>query len=125
MADPRRRAGLWLGGAGAVLGVAAGVVQWAWGEEIPDWTGNKLHPVQLGIITIALSLLALGAVWHAARHPAAPGWQKGLAWIGILVPAGICFTTVGRLWLLPGPLLVVAAVLLLRPGPGPTASTRP
>lgn len=106
-----------MGTVGAVLGVLAGTVQWAAGEEIPDWTGNKLHPVQLGIITILLSLLALGSVLFAARDRDRPAWQKGLAWLGILVPAGICFTTVGRLWFLPGPLLIVAAVFLLRPGP--------
>jgi len=115
--DSRRRVGLSLGTAGAALGVVAGIVQWAAGTEIPDWTGNKLHPVQLGIITILLSLLAFGGVRFAARNPDAPGWHKALAWLAILVPAGICFTTVGRLWFLPGPLLIVAAVLLLRPGP--------
>ncbi len=114
--DSRRRIGLWLGTVGAVLGVVAGIVQWAAGAEIPDWTGNKLHPVQLGVITILLSSMALAAVRFAARNPGAPAWQKGLAWLGILVPAGICFTTVGRLWFLSGPLLIVAAVLL-RPGP--------
>jgi len=61
--------------------------------------------------------VALAAVFFAARNPDAPAWKKGLAWLGILVPAGICFTTVGRLWFLPGPLLIVAAVFLLRPGP--------
>lgn len=113
----RRRIGLSLGTAGAALGVIAGVVQWTAGSEIPDWTGNKLHPVQLGIVTILLSLLALASVNFAARNPDATPWQNGLAWLGILVPAGICFTTVGRLWFLPGPLLIVAAVFLLRPGP--------
>jgi peptidoglycan/LPS O-acetylase OafA/YrhL len=115
--DSRRRIGLSLGAAGAALGVLAGIVQWAAGDEIPDWTGNKLHPVQLGIITILLSLLALGSVVVASRDPEGPAWRRVLLWLGILVPAGICFTTVGRLWFLPGPLLIVAAVLLLRPGP--------
>jgi hypothetical protein len=49
-----RRSGYWLGLGGSVLGMVAGIVQWAFGSEIPDWTGNKLHPVQLGIITIIL-----------------------------------------------------------------------
>jgi hypothetical protein len=30
---------------GAALGIAAGITQWAVGNEIPEWTGNKLHPV--------------------------------------------------------------------------------
>ena len=33
---------------GAALGIAAGIAQWAVGNEIPEWTGDKLHPVQLG-----------------------------------------------------------------------------
>jgi hypothetical protein len=31
----------------------------------------------------------------------------------ILVAALICFTTVGRLWYVPGPLLIIAAASLL------------
>ena len=38
-----------------------------------EWTGDKLHPVQLGIITIALSLIAMAAVVFAHRiHDLAP-----------------------------------------------------
>jgi hypothetical protein len=118
--ESRRQLGLRLGTVGAALGMLAGIVQWAFGSEIPDWTGNKLHPVQLGIITILLSSLAFASVRFAARNPEALAWQKAAAWIGILAPAGICFTTVGRLWFLPGPLLIVAALLLLRPGPAVT-----
>jgi hypothetical protein len=33
------------GVAGAALGIAAGIAQWAFGSEIPEWTGDKLHPV--------------------------------------------------------------------------------
>jgi hypothetical protein len=88
--DSRRQLGYRLGMAGAALGVLAGIVQWAFGAEIPEWTGNKLHPVQLGIITILLSLIAFAAVRFAAGNPDAPAWQKVLAWLGILAPAGIC-----------------------------------
>ena len=114
----RRHAGFLIGTAGAALGALAGAVQWAFGSEIPEWTGNKLHPVQLGIITIALCCLAFASLRFAWRHPRAPGWQQALAWLGILAPAGICFTTVGRLWYVPGPLLIIGAILVLRPGPG-------
>jgi hypothetical protein len=103
-----------LGIAGGILGIAAGSVQWAFGSEIPEWTGNKLHPVQLGIITIALSLLALACVRFLSARPGAPPWQRGLALLGLLAAAGICFTTVGRLWFVPGPLLIASAILLLR-----------
>ncbi|MGH2984622.1 MAG: hypothetical protein ACRDK5_10295, partial [Solirubrobacterales bacterium] len=60
------------GVAGAALGIVAGIAQWAFGNVIPEWTGNKLHPVQLGIITIALSLIALAAVLFAHRNPRIP-----------------------------------------------------
>jgi hypothetical protein len=101
-----------IGVAGAALGVVAGVVQWAAGDEIPEWTGNKLHPVQLGIITIVLSLMALGAITFLARRPGAAKRERILATVLIGLIAGICFTTVGRLWFVPGPLLLVSAVML-------------
>ena len=101
------------GVAGAALGIVAGIAQWAFGNEIPEWTGNKLHPVQLGIITIALSLIALAAVVFAHRNPTiSPRARVALA-VAILPAAAVCFTTVGRPWYVPGPLLIIAAGLLL------------
>ena len=91
------RLGHQLGLAEGVLGVVAGTVQWAFGSEIPEWTGNKLYPVQLGIVTIALSLVALAAVRYTARNRKPPPWLKLLSAFGILAAAGICFTTVGSL----------------------------
>ncbi|MCW2637662.1 MAG: hypothetical protein JWQ99_4029 [Blastococcus sp.] len=38
--------------------------------------------------------------------------------IGLLLPAGLCFSTVGRLWWLPGPLLLCAAGMALAVEPG-------
>jgi hypothetical protein len=101
------------GVAGAALGIIAGIAQWAFGNEIPEWTGNKLHPVQLGIITIALSLIALAAVVFANRHPAISPAARVALGVAILLAALVCFTTVGRLWYLPGPLLIIAAGALL------------
>lgn len=75
----------------------AGAVQWAFGSEIPDWTGDKLHPVQLRIITIALSLIALASSIYTARHPEVRPRLKIVLALGVLGPAGICLTTVGRL----------------------------
>jgi hypothetical protein len=97
-----------------MLGVLAGCIQFAFGEDIPEWTGNKLHPVQLGIITIALSLVSLVCVTYLDRH--GDGLTRGrvLAGLLILATAGICFTTVGRLWYVPGPLLLASFALLLR-----------
>jgi len=75
------------GVAGAALGIAAGIAQWAIGNEIPEWTGDKLHPVQLGIITIALSLIALAAVVFAHRNPTiSPRARVALA-AGLLLAA--------------------------------------
>jgi hypothetical protein len=109
-------AGFRLGVAGALLGIVAGIVQWAAGSDIREWSGNKLHPVQLGIITVALSLIALACVSHLARADG-DRWQRALAGLGIVAAAGICFTTVGRLWYVPGPLLLLSACLLLLRAP--------
>jgi hypothetical protein len=108
----RIQLGYTLGLVGASLGALAGIVQWAFGDEIPEWTGNKLHPVQLGMITILLSLLAAACVTYLARNADATGWRRGAAILLIGAAAGICFTTVGRLWYVPGPLLLVAAAYL-------------
>jgi len=40
----------------------AGLVQWAFGSEIPEWTGDKLHRERLGLITIALSAVSPAAL---------------------------------------------------------------
>lgn len=103
-----------LGLPGAALGVIAGLIQWAFGGDIPDWTGNKLHPGRLGLITTALSALALVSIHAATGRPyLATPHRALLAGVGVLAPAAICFTTVGRLWYLPGPLLLVAGALIL------------
>lgn len=102
-----------LGIAGATLGVIAGVIQWSFGAEIPELTGSKLHPVQLGIITILLSLVAMAASLAAKDLAARSTRGTVLVALGLLIPAGICFTTVGSLWYLPGPLLIAAAFLVI------------
>jgi hypothetical protein len=104
----RRRIGSMLAASGAVLGVVAGVVQASVGSDIPDWTGAKASPGALGALTIVLSLVA-GAGWAALRRPR-PG-EPLVAVAALVVPALVCFTTVGRLWLVPGPLLLVGATL--------------
>jgi phosphatidylglycerophosphate synthase len=97
---------------GSILGLAAGAVQWALGADIPEWTGNKMHPVQLGIITIALSLLTLACVSYLENHR--EGSLTPRLTVGFLMLAAtvVCFTTVGRLWFLPGALLLASLVLL-------------
>jgi hypothetical protein len=43
-----------LGLAGSGLGLLAGLVQATVGSRIPDWTGAKLAPGGLGLLTIAV-----------------------------------------------------------------------
>jgi hypothetical protein len=109
------RAGIaawWLTGTGAVLGVAAGVVQLAAGNAIPEWTGDKNDTVQLGLATVGLSLVAAVCFWYLARRHLPP-WGR-LALVVIYMAAVIvCFTTVGRLWYVPGPLMLSGLVLRL------------
>lgn len=104
----RRRIGSMLAISGAVLGAVAGIVQASVGSEIPDWTGSKASPDALGALTIALSLVA-GVGCAAMRRPHRD--EPLVAVAAIVVPALVGFTTVGRLWLVPGPLLLVGATL--------------
>ena len=100
-----------LGAVGALLGVAAGVVQLAAGSSIPDWTGNKNDTSGLGLATIMLSIVAGIALWQLARVRRL-SFRVAYALMGIAAVV-ICFTTVGRLWYVPGPLLLLAFVLSL------------
>lgn len=105
-----------LGVAGGALGVLAGIVQATVGSRIPDWSGAKGSPVALGILTVLLSLLATWCA-YGLRGTAPIGSARRLALvIGLTIPAGLCFSTVGRLWFLPGPLLLCCAALALAGG---------
>jgi len=106
----RARLGAGLATAGAVLGAAAGVVQATAGSDIPSWTGGKADPVGLGLATIALSVIAFASS-TTLRRPHIRGAGRLIATAGLVVPGLVCFTTVGRLWLLPGPLLLAGAAL--------------
>lgn len=117
----RQRIGGLLAAAGAVLGVVAGLVQASVGSDIPDWTGAKASPGALGALTIVLSLVA-GAGWAALRRP--HRGERLLAVAALVVPAVVGSTTVGRLWLLPGPLLLVAAALSIASWKDAAALTR-
>ena len=78
------------------------------GTRIPDWAGAKDDNVAFGALTIVLSKIA--AV--AATRLRAPGQLSVAASVAVViafaVPAVLCFTTVGRLWSLPGAMLLVA-----------------
>ncbi len=101
--------------AGVALGVAAGLIQLLAGSAIPEWTGNKLDTTGLGLATIVLSLVAGVGLWQLRRP--LPRWERRVVLLIVLASAGVCFTTVGRLWYIPGPLLIAAAVLAYRAGP--------
>jgi hypothetical protein len=106
----RRRAAASLGVAGSALGVVAGIVQALAGVRIPEWTGAKQAPGSLGLLTIVLSLLAGYAAYRQVRPRIHVGPRAAYA-AALLIPGLLCFSTVGRLWYLPGPLLLAAAVL--------------
>ena len=55
-----------LGALGGVLLAVAGAIQIVFGRDIPEWTGNKLAPVPLGVLTVVLAAVTLLAA-HRAR----------------------------------------------------------
>jgi hypothetical protein len=108
-----RRIGL----AGIALGVAAGLTQILAGSAIPAWSGNKLDTTGLGITTLLLSLVAAVGLWQLRRD--LPRWERIAVLLLVIACAAVCFTTVGRLWWVPGPLLIAAAALAFAAGPVP------
>lgn len=108
MRKPAVQLGIW----GAALGMLAGLVELGIGSQIRPWIGNKEAPAILGLVTMLLSGLALAAVTVARKREAQTNDGKLAIFLGVLLPAAICFTTVGRLWYLPGTLLVGSAALL-------------
>ena len=102
-----------LGVVGGTLGLAAGLAELAAGPSIRSWVGNKQDTTRLGLATLVLSAIALAAAIALARRPAAAAPRRFALVAGLLLPGMICFTTVGRLWYLPGALLVAAGVLAL------------
>jgi hypothetical protein len=101
-----------LGVTGSVLGALAGLIELTVGAQIRPWIGNKENPAVLGVVTLLLSGMAFGAIFFARNVEAPTNDGKLAIFLGVLLPAMICFTTVGRLWYLPGLLLTVAALLL-------------
>lgn len=109
-AGRRHRNAAYAGVVGCTLGVLAGVIQAAAGSHIPDWTGAKTAPGALGLLTIALSLLA-GLAAVRQRSASRTAGTRAACALALIAPALLCFTTVGPLWYLPGPLLLVAGIL--------------
>lgn len=107
----RRRIASGLGVAGGLLTVLAGLVQLMFGDDIPAWTGNKLAPVPLGLLTVGLGGIAVLAAVRVGDRRASPLWALGLAGPGLL-----CLSTVGVLAWLPACVLAAAAALVLVDG---------
>lgn len=107
------RLGAKLATVGAMLGLAAGTLELALGPHIRTWVGNKNDTTRLGLATIVLSAIALAAALTWLRQHEPPVATRLLIVLGLIVPAGICFTTAGRSWYLPGALLLLAAASAL------------
>lgn len=105
----------WLEVVGTGLGLLAGATQIIAGAAFPTWTGNKSDHVGLGLTTVVLTLLAAGGLRWLRREDSMA--MRAVLLVGVLLCVGICFTTVGRLWYLPRPLLIAAAVLAFAAGP--------
>ncbi len=99
--------------AGATLGLAAGAIELTLGPQIRSLVGGKADPTRLGVVTLTLALIALAAALHVSRdgRPSS-GATLALA-AGLGIPGLIGFTTVGSLWMVPGPLLLAAAAGVL------------
>jgi hypothetical protein len=96
---------------GASLGIVAGLAELTLGPHIRSWVGSKQDTTRLGLATITLSGMALlAAVTWLQRRETSPGTRL-LVIVGLIVPAVVCFTTVGRAWYVPGALLVIAAAM--------------
>jgi hypothetical protein len=108
----RRRLAGRLGLAGASIGVVAGLTQATVGDRIPEWTGAKQSPLALGLLTVLLSLVAGFAAARQRHTDLSPGARAGCAF-GLVGPALLCLTTVGRLWFLPAVLLLAAGALTI------------
>jgi len=101
-----------LGIVGATIGLVAGLVELTAGPSIRSWVGNKEDTTRLGLATLVLAAIALGAALALVRMPHASAPRRLAFAAALLLPGLICFTTVGRLWYLPGALLVLAGLLV-------------
>ncbi len=107
-----KKLALKLGTWGAMLGMLAGLVELSIGTQIRPWIGDKANPVVLGIVTLFLSGMAFVAMLIASKRDELTNDGKLAILLGVFLPAAICFTTVGRLWYLPGILLIVSVLSL-------------
>lgn len=98
------------------LGLLAGLTQALVASRLSWWTAAKAEPLALGLLAVALSLMALiGAAALAGSRPCPAERRTALA-CGMLVPASMCFSIAGWMWLLAGLLLWTASGVLLSAG---------
>jgi hypothetical protein len=102
-----------LGLTGGALGVVAGIVELTVGPSVRSWVGDKHDTTRLGLATIGLSIIALTAAMTLVRRRQMAATSLVAVALCLLVPGLLCFTTVGRLWYVPGLLLVSSAALTL------------
>lgn len=101
-----------MGKTGSSIGVIVGLIELSVGTKILSWIGNKENPIILGMITIFLSVIVFVSVRFSEKNNIPTDDCKLAIFLGILLPTTICFTTVGRLWYLPGILLILTSVSL-------------
>lgn len=101
-----------LGVVGATLGLVAGLVELTAGPSIRSWVGNKEDTTRLGLATLVLAAIAFAAALALLRRPDASAPRRLALAAALLLPGLICFTTVGRLWYVPGALLLAAGLLV-------------
>jgi hypothetical protein len=106
-----KKAAFRLGTWGAALGMLAGLVELGIGSQIRPWIGNKENPAGLGLLTVLLSGIAFVAILSPRKNEIQTNDRKLVVFLGAIIPALICFTTVGRLWYLPGSLLIITACI--------------
>lgn len=101
---------------GGVLGIAAGLIQATVGEHIPNWSGHKTEPLALGLLTMLLSAISIVSAITLRRNLTLTAEQRLAAAAGLLIPGGLCFSTAGSLWYLPGVLLLTGGLYALVAG---------
>ena len=98
---------------GGSIGTAAGVAQATVGYQMPNWSGNKAHPVALGLLTIALAATVLLAARTLSGRTVPDDETLSAFTLWLAAVAVVCSTTVGRLWAIPGALLLAASGVTL------------
>lgn len=94
----------------SILGIMLGSAESVFGDRILTFIGNKNSYVLLGFITMILNSVILITVLYTKTHTSLNNDQKLGVILGIILPAGICFTTIGMLWYIPGTLLILSAL---------------